>query len=193
MAKRKKGRRRSRRVGAIGFGGKKMTGIKLLSIAAGALLVGEQINDAIDKVLIPKNTTDPTALAEAQKKADTYGMVGEVGIGGLLLLRRKQNMLTAVGGGILAGAGLRRALKKMGAIKGYQSVPVIGRHRMTGYQSVPVIGNSGIPPQLAGKVPAQLQGYRVNGYTPAGSGMGVLAGADYGSGVTNTSGGGYMG
>lgn len=185
MAKRKKGRRRSRRVGAISLGGKKSTGLKLLAVAGG-FLMGDMINTQVDKILPKKTNADGT-----QTPNNTLGIIGEVGIGGLLLLKKKQSMITTIGGGVLAGAGLKRALKTMGVLKGYQNVPVIGKHRMSGYQSVPVIGN-GMPPQLSGRVPAQLQGYRVNGYTPHGSGMGVLAG-DSGSGITNTSSSGYMG
>jgi hypothetical protein len=187
MAKRKKSsRRRSRRVGAVSLGGKKGTGLKLLAVAGGYLL-GDTINNAVDKILPKKKNADGTETPN-----QTIGIAAEVGIGGMLLLRKKQTMLTTIGGGVLAGAGLKRALKTMGVLKGYQSVPVIGRHRMSGYQSVPVIGNTGMPPQLSGRTPAQLQGYRVNGYTTQGSGMGVLAG-DNGSGITNTNSSGYMG
>jgi hypothetical protein len=186
MAKRKKGRRRSRRVGAVSLGGKKGTGLKLLAVAGG-FLMGDMINTQVDKILPKTKNADGTETPN-----NTVGIVGQLGIGGLLLLKKKQNMLTTIGGGVLAGAGLKRALKTMGVLKGYQSVPVIGRHRMSGYQSVPVIGNSGMPPQLSGRTPAQLQGYRVNGYTAQGSGMGVLAG-DGGSGITNTNSSGYMG
>lgn len=186
MAKRKKHhqRRRSRRVGAVSLGGKKSTGLKLLAVAGGYLL-GDTINDAVDKILPKKKNADGTETPN-----QTLGIGAEVGLGGLLLLRKKQSMITTIGGGVLVGAGLKRALKTMGVIKGYQSVPVIGRHRMSGYQSVPVIG-AGMPPQLSGRTPAQLQGFRVNGYTSQGSGMGVLAG-DGGSGITTNS-SGYMG
>lgn len=202
--KRKKGtkRRRSRRVGAFSLG-KKDTGLKLASVVGGFFL-GDMINGQIDKLLTkvtPATTTTPTTTTGTPS---TLAIVGEIGLGGLLLLRKGKpgGLGTAmkVGGGLLAGAGVRRALKSMGIITGYQSVPVIGRHRMAGYQSVPVIGKSTTPPQLSGR-PAQLQGYRVNGYTPAGSGVngytpagsGVLgAVGSAGSGITN-SGSGYMG
>jgi hypothetical protein len=115
----------------------------------------------------------------------------EIGLGGLLLLSKKKSMPMTIAGGILAGAGLKLALKKTGIISGYQSVPVIGanRHRMAGYQSVPVLGNTGMPPQLAGKLPGQLQGFRVNGYGSQGSG--VMNGAGQGSGLMKES-TGYM-
>lgn len=189
MAKRKKhSRRRSRRVGAMSLGGKKSTGLKLLSVAGGFLL-GDVINGAIDKML-PGTTDATTKVKTIDAKTAKLATIGEIGIGGLLLLRKKKNAILTVGGGVLAGAGLKRALVSMGVLKGYQSVPVIGRHRMSGYQSVPVIGNTAMPPQLSGKIPAQLQGYRVNGYTSQGSGVGMLADGN-GSGITSTS-SGYM-
>ncbi len=162
------------------------TGMKLLSIAAGYLMA-DTINAQVDKV-VPK-TTDPTTLVQTPNQ--NIAIIGEVGIGGLLLMKKigSGTVSTALkfGGGVLLGAGLKRALKKFGVIKGYQSVPVIGRPRMAGYQSVPVIGKTSTPPQLSGR-PAQLQGYRVNGYTPHGSG--VMSGS--GSGIATNSGSGYM-
>lgn len=193
MAKRKRHsthsrRRRSRRrVGASGLSlGKGGTGMKLLSIAAGYFMA-ETINAQVDKV-VPK-TTDPTTLVQTPNQ--NIAIIGEVGLGGLLLMKKvgsgTASTVLKFGGGVLLGAGLKRALKKFGVIKGYQSVPVIGRPKMAGYQSVPVIGKTSVPPQLAGR-PAQLQGYRVNGYTPHGSG--VMSGT--GSGLAVNSGSGYM-
>lgn len=172
--------RRHRRVGALSMG-RSSTGMKLLSIGAGYLLA-DTINPQIDKIL-PK-TTDASGV---EMPNETIGIVGEVGIGGLLLMSKRGNQMLKMGGGILAGAGLKRALKKMGVLKGYQSVPVIGGgpSRLAGYQATPVIGT--IPPQLAG-VPGQLQGFRVNGgpfnngYDSQGSGvMGSVIGAGMGS------------
>ena len=177
----KKKQKRRRRVGAMSFGGKKDVGLKLLAVAGGFLL-GDTINTQLDKVL-PKSK-DATTNIETPNQ--TIGIIGEIGLGGLLLMRKKKNMMLTVGGGVLAGAGLRRVAKKMGLIGGYQNVPVIGRHRMGGYQSVPVIGNTIIPSQLSGKTPAQLQGYKVGAYVPHGSG--VMAGCDGGSGI----GGGFL-
>ncbi len=99
--------------------------------------------------------------------------------------------LPTIAGGVLAGAGLKRALKKFGVITGYQAVPVIGK-RMAGYQAVPVIGR--VPSQLSG-TPSQLEGFRVNGYTPTGSGSKVMGSVDCnsGSGINNGyPGSGYM-
>jgi hypothetical protein len=184
MAKKRK--KRSRRVGATGLG-KTGTLIKLAALAGG-FFAGNMINEQIDKIL-PKTT--PTGSTTPVPN-EMVGIIGEVGIGGALLLfskkARKAKVVADVAGGLLAGAGVRRLAKIMGMMTGYQSVPVLGRkHRVTnGYQSVPVIGAK--PAQLQGR-PAQLQGFRVNGYTPTGSGA-VMSGC--GSGITGSSGSGYM-
>lgn len=191
MAKKRKGSKRRRRVGALSLN-KKGTGMKLLALGAGYLLA-DMVNTQIDKVL-PGNRDATTNIKTIDPSMITLASVGQIGLGGLLLMSKKESMLKTLAGGVLAGSGLKRALKTMGVIKGYQSVPVIGkpRPRMSGYQSVPVIGNTVVPPQLSGKTPAQLQGYRVNGYTSAGSG--VMGGYDaQGSGITTGSVSGYMG
>jgi hypothetical protein len=192
--KRKSGGRKSkgRRVGALAV--EKGSGMKLLALAGGYLLgdaISAPLQTITEKVLPPKEGSNP---------AKTVVMAAELGIGGLLLLRSKGKIAT-LAGGVLAGAGIRRALSQMGVIKGYQNVPVIGRHRLAGYQSVPVIGAT--PPQLAG-APAQLQGFRVNGglgtngYGSQGSGvMGTVMNpniaADRGSGLLASNASGYMG
>jgi hypothetical protein len=197
--KTKKGGRRRRRVGAFSMGGKD-TALKLAAIAGGFFL-GKTVNDKINSLntkVVPATAT--TAATTTTMVPSAVITVGELGIGGLLLLRKggtgTMGMVTKVAGGVLAGVGLRRALGQMGIMSGYQSVPVIGRHRMAGYQSVPVIGNSKMPVQLSGGTPSQLQGFRVNGYKPTGSSVGVMGSigsADNGSGITTSCGSGYMG
>ena len=195
--KAKKGGRRRRRVGAFGMGGKD-TGLKLAALAGGFLL-GNTINSQLDKLFTKTTAATATTPATTTAPPSTMLTVGELGIGGLLLLRKSTGtigMVSKVAGGLLAGAGLKRGLKAIGIMSGYQSVPVIGRHRMAGYQSVPVIGANKMPPQLSGKTPSQLQGFRVNGYTPTGSSVGVMGGigaVDGGSGITTSCGSGYMG
>lgn len=171
MAKKRKGAKR--RVGAASLNPGSPI-VKLAAIAAGYFLTADPVNTAIDKA----NTKAATATEPAGTRVgETVVMGGELGLGALLLLSKSKNKTTGLiktaAGGVLAGAGLKRALKKFGVIKGYQSVPVIGSRRMAGYQSVPVIG--GVPGQLQG-VPPQLNGYRsagsgVNGYTSQGSGV----------------------
>jgi len=195
-------RRRSRRVGALGIG-KGDTGIKLLAVAGGFFL-GDTINMQIDKML-PKEPVPAGSAGTATiptKTAQTAAMAGEIGLGGLLLLRKRSPMMLKVAGGVLAGAGIKRALKVMGVVTGiggYQNVPVIGAHRMAGYQNVPVIGANQIPAQLAGvRTPPQLSGYRpagsgVGGYLSQGTGvMGSIGSCDNGSGITSTGSSGYM-
>lgn len=192
MAKRKKRghkTRKRRHVGALNLRGKDTT-MKLVALAAG-FLIGPKLNAAIDKA----NTATSTTGVVTTKVDPTIIMVGEIGVGGLLLMRKRSNTILKLGGGVLAGAGIRRAIGKMGLMNGFQSVPVIGRHRMAGYQSVPVLGAS-MPPQLSGRsgTPMQLQGFRVNGYVPTGSGvMGSIGAVDSGSGITNSGGGSCMG
>lgn len=192
--KSKGGKGRRRRVGALNLNSPVF---KLLAVGGG-FFMGDTINAQVDKI-IPIKPTDP-AVPGSPDKNNTLKTVGTIGLGGLLLMNKKGSPtvkgVTTVAGGLLAGAGLRRALKQMGVIKGYQSVPVIGRHRMAGYQSVPVIGANGAPAQLQGMggAPAQLQGYRVNGYGSQGSGVmgSVISANANGSGLSN-SGSGYTG
>lgn len=189
MAKKKKGgKRRSRSVGAFSLS-KKGTGMKLLALAGGYLLA-DSINGMVDKVL-PGTTDATTGIKTVSPSMITVAGVGQLGIGGMLLMSKQQSTLKTVAGGIMAGAGAKRMLVKAGIIKGYrvngyQSVPVIGKRRVNGYQKVPVMGST--PAQLAG-TPAQLQGYTSQG-------SGVLAGfgcVDNGSGITQSSVSGYMG
>lgn len=170
MAKKRKGTKR--RVGAASLNPGSPI-VKIAAIAAGYFLAADPINNAIDKANIKAATaTEPAGT----RVGETIVMGAELGIGALLLMsKKKASFLKTVPGGLLAGAGLKRALKKFGVIKGYQSVPVIGgARRMAGYQSTPVIGATrpaqlqGVPPQLSGYTPA---GSGVYGYTPSGSGV----------------------
>lgn len=197
--KKSKGRKGGqRRVGALNLNSPVF---KLLAVGGG-FFMGDTINAQVDKI-IPVKPADP-AVPGSPDKNNTLKTVGTIGLGGLLLMNKKGSPMvkgvTTVAGGLLAGAGLRRALKQMGVIKGYQNVPVIGRHRMAGYQNVPVIGHNGAPAQLQGMAPSQLQGFRVNGglgqngYGSQGSGVmgSVISANANGSGLSN-SGSGYMG
>jgi len=190
MAKKHKKHRRRRHVPGFG-GGKKGTMLKLAAIAGGYLLA-DKINEQIGKYVTTSSGTSSTGAALTVPNTKLM-MGGEIGLGALLLLRKGKGttgMVMTVAGGLLAGAGLKLALKQAGVITGYHNVPVIGRHRMaSGYQSVPVIG--GTPAQLSG-TPGQLQGYRVGQYGSQGSGViAGFKGAANGSGIM-TSGSGYM-
>lgn len=191
--KKTKNRKKSRRVGGIGLKPDSMV-TKVLAVAAGYFLLADPINDQLDK-LIPKKEAAPAAPATTAGFMDNIDIVGvgEVGIGAAALFMGKPSLLKTLAGGILVGAGVKRLMGGPAGVTGYQSVPVIGyaKKRMAGYQSVPVIGK--VPGQLQG-VPAQLQGYRVNGYQSAGSG--VMGSMEYnnqaGAGVAVGSSAGYM-
>jgi hypothetical protein len=173
MAKKKRTYRR-KKMGAFNPNG---LIVKAAAVAAGYFL-GDTINAQVDKIL-PASMTAATATG----MTSYLPAAAEVGIGGLLLLsKKKPSIIKTAIGGVLAGAGLRRGLKKAGVVTGYQSVEVIG-----GYNQVPVMGN--VPPQLSG-VPPQLSGYmtsRVNGFKTSR----VVGGCDNGSGLMS-SGSGYM-
>lgn len=159
--------------------------IKLAAVGIG-YLAADKINEQVDKI-VPKSK-DATGVETPNQNV---AIAGELGIGGLLLLKKMpvdnkmvQTAFTAAGG-ILAGAGIKRGLKKLGVISGYQNMPVIGAHRMAGYQNMPVIGAMGVPSQLSG-IPSALSGYR-----PGGSGMGAYK--SQGSGVMgNANGSGLL-
>jgi hypothetical protein len=191
MAKKHKKHHRRRRVGALGGGKKSGMLIKIAGVAAGYFL-GDSITNKLGTYMT--TTTAATSTTAATTTPNTTAVMGvELGLGALLLLKKSSGTTGTVmkaAGGFLAGAGLKLALKKAGFISGYQSVPVIGRHRMAGYQNVPVIG--GTPAQLAG-VPGQLQGFKVGQYGVQGSSVisGFGKGGSTGSGLMNA-GSGYM-
>lgn len=191
-------RKRSSSVGALN---PKSLPVRGLAVAVGYFFA-DQINPLIDKMLpVPVPGAAASTFSLTPTSALVYG--GEIGIGGALMFMKGKPSLIKTGiGGLLLGAGLERALKATGVVKGYQAVPVIGRHRMAGYQSTPVINGNGTPAQLAG-TPSQLQGFRVNGYGAQGSGVlgsvmsGLYEGAGVngsasGSGITSTSGSNCM-
>jgi hypothetical protein len=171
MARTKKRGRKSRRVGASKLN-PGSTLIKLIAVGAGYLL-GDTLNSAIDKALpaptVPTAGVKPSLMDSVVK----YGpVVAAVGIGAMLLLKKgKPSLIKTGAGGILLGAGLKRAIAQFGRVSGYQATPVIGRRRMAGYQATPVIGT--MPAALTGR-PSQLEGFRVNGYSPVGSGSKVM-------------------
>ena len=206
MAKKKKAHKR-RKVSGIGAMLNPKSPLVKLAAIAGGYLMADTINEQLDKLVPASLTTATAATATTPAKAATLSadtkdkilMAGELGLGALLMLKGKASVVKDIAGGVLAGAGLKRALVSFDIIKpegvtGYQSVPVIG-----GYQKVPVIGN--VPAQLQGTIaskPAQLQGYRVNGYASQGSGavMGSLyttadSGNGSGSGLAHQN-SGYM-
>jgi len=191
MAKKKKHHRR-KKVSGIGAMLNPKSPIVMVAALAAGYFMGDTINNFADTLIPDSLTTATPATATTPAKAATLSadtadkilMVAEGGIGALLLLKGKPHIVKTLAGGVLAGAGLQRALISFNIVKkvsGYQHVPVL-----SGYQKVPVLG--GTPAQLQG-VPAQLQGYRVNGYKPNGSGVGVL-GSLYTNATANDNGSG---
>jgi hypothetical protein len=143
MAKRKthrKHRRKYRRIGAMKLQPKSPI-LQIGSVAVGWLMA-DTINTGIDKFT---GTLDKKIVGATETGLGAAVMLAKLG--------KKKTIIETIGGGILAGAGLKRLLKEFGVISGisgYQAVPVIGVKRMNGYQSVPVIGK-----------------HRMNGYTTA--------------------------
>jgi len=131
MARRKRSRARKtsrrRRVGAMSLNASNPA-VMFGSLAAGFLLVGKPLNDAVDKLMkIDPITGDPT-------KSKIIG-AAEAGIGAMLLMKKgRKTMPEVVAGGILFGAGLKRLLKEFGVMGGFRKVPVIGNY------SVPAAG-----------------------------------------------------
>lgn len=113
--------RRRRSVGALALNPSSQL-VQLGSVAIGYLMA-TQINGAIDKV-VPTNI-DPKLVA-----------AGQVGLGAALVLKKKKTMPTTVIGGVMAGAGLKRALTAFG-IAGFRNVPAIGNQS---FRNVPSIG-----------------------------------------------------
>lgn len=132
-SKRKKASKKTSRRRRIGAAALNLNSplVKYGSIAVGYLMANA-INTPLDKVI-------PTSIDGKLVAA------GQVGLGAMLAFKKSnKSMLTTVGGGILVGAGIKRAMGAfgLGSIGGYQSVPVIGNtQRMGAYQNVPVIGN----------------------------------------------------
>lgn len=137
-AKRKTSRRR--RVGALALNpGSQL--VQLGSVAIGYLMA-TSINGAIDKV-VPTNVDAKLVAA------------GQVGLGAALVMGKKKSMIKTVAGGVMAGAGLKRALGAFG-IGGFRSVPAVGNFR-----SVPAIGAR----RMNGYTPTT--GANLAGYTPS--------------------------
>lgn len=140
MAKKKSSKRkpvRRRRIGATG----KLNPASPMVFGAAAIAgfaFADKINAQLDKV-IPANIDGKIVGA------------AEIGIGTLLFMRGKKTMVKTVVGGVLAGAGAKKAMQSFG-IGGFDSVPVV-----SGYNKVPVVSGTG---SVAGYIPnAGLNGY----------------------------------
>jgi hypothetical protein len=145
--------------------------VLVASVAAG-YFASDEIYKMIDKA-IPTKDTSATDKTQINAISDTALGGGMAAAGGALALLGKKSMIKTVAGGIIAGAGLKLVLKDQGVIKGFPSVPSVGRRRMNGFPSVPSVGYT--PAALRGGyspnrtsvsaingIPAALRG----GYTP---------------------------
>lgn len=178
--RRRRSHKRRSRVGATSLNPKNPL-ILLASVAAG-YLAGDQIYSAIDK-MIPTKDTSATDKTQVNVVSDTMVGAGFAGVGALIALKGRKTLPKTIAGGVLAGAGIKFILKDQGVIKGFPSVPSIGKRRMSGFNRVPAI--SGIPNSLKGYIPgrtaaaASLNGIpnSLKGYTP--NRMAAYAGAGY--------------
>lgn len=157
MAKKKsrKGRKR-RRIGAA-LNPRSML-VRLGSVGLG-YLAAAPINAQIDKV---------------NKGKMSEKVVGGVslGLGAALMMYKSPGLIRTIGGGVLAGAGLKRELIAFGVVKPEPVTAVSGySRRMGGYGSVPVVGGYGSVPVIGGYTPAGTLG----GYNPSGT-LGVVGG-----------------
>jgi hypothetical protein len=163
-AKKKTGPRRRRKLGAMALSMNPASPLMKALPVLGGYLLADKINNGIDKAVGTK--IDGKIIAGAQ-----------VGLGGLyLFMKGKKNLLLTIASGVLAGAGVKRAMSSfgMGGIGGYGAVKVL-----SGYGAVPSIGRRSV----AGyNVPGTLNGYKTPGIvTPQKSVMGGVRG----SGLSN--------
>lgn len=112
MAKRRKNKKTSRRRRVSGMAlSAKSPVVQLGSIAAGYLLLGDKINDALANVT---GSVDPKIIAAAEV------------VGGFLLRKKMRGTAGQVLGGILIGAGAKKGLREFGVISG---LPTVGNLR----------------------------------------------------------------
>lgn len=139
MPKTKKRRTTRRRMGAALSPSSPL--VQLGSVLLGYFLLADPINDAIDKMA---KGSDPIISDMKDKMIGA----GEAGLGGYLVLAKSRRyLIKTVIGGILAGAGVKRLLKNLKVISGFQNVPVVGRvrPRLGGFRQMPVIGQGFTP------------------------------------------------
>lgn len=139
---------RRHRMGAVKMKMNASSPIVQIGALAVGYLLGDTLNTGIDNTVFKSSTPSSGAMKGVA--------VAEAGIGAALMMMGKKTMLKTVAGGVLAGAGIKRAAKAFGIISGYGSVPVVGYRRMNGYGEVPVVG----------AVPGFTPSASLNGYTP---------------------------
>lgn len=149
MAKKKSHKKKSRRhkVGALSMNAS--SPIVMIGSVALGYLAGGFVNSAIN-ALVP-------AGIKTQPYAGKVLAGGQMGLGALLILGKgKKSLLKTIAGGLVAGAGIKRATivfapNTTDTLGGYGQVPVLGAYttpgqigyggrRVAGYGQVPVIG-----------------------------------------------------
>lgn len=130
--------------------------VQLAAVGIGYFMAADPVNEFIDKQLSKKEASGATTPPTAQTKKIVA--VATTGAGAALVLMGKKTMVKTLGGGVLAGVGLKRALKEFNIISGYQNVPVLA-----GYQNVPVLAGAGINSAGPGYAVNGAPGYAVNG------------------------------
>ena len=157
MAKKRKHvkHRRRHRVGALALNPSSPL-VMLGSVALG-YFGGTAINSALNMIIPASMKTQPyTGKAVA---------AGQVGVGALLVMGKgRKSMIKTVAGGLLAGAGLKRAMIVFATgttdtLGGYGDLPVIGayaplsqigRRQLNGYGQIPVVGGYNPESSLTG-------------------------------------------
>lgn len=152
MAKRRKQKthRRRRRIGALALNASSPL-VKYGSVAAGYFL-GDKINGMIDQATGGK--VDEKLVAGAELLA---GFMLAFGKG-------RKSTLKTVAGGILAGAGAKKAMQSFGILNGFRSIPVLSGYNvpealpasLNGYGDVPVVSGYNVPPAVVGSIESEL-------------------------------------
>lgn len=173
-------RRRRHRVGAMALNANSPL-VQLGSVALG-YLAGTAVNPVIN-MLIP-------AGMKTQPMTGKIVAGAQVGLGALLVMGKgKKTLIKTILGGVVAGAGIKRAM----IVFAPGTTDTLG-----GYGQIPVLGAYAVPGQLGWggkKVAGYGQIPTVGAYAPNSTVNGKVMGTfgDSGSGVTNPSGGAYMG
>lgn len=159
--KKKTHHRRRHRMGALSMSASSPI-VKYGSIAAGYLL-----GDLLNQQLIDKLFGTPTDPVKTGKGI----AIGQIGLGAYLsfmkLGRKPKTTIEVVLGGVLLGAGAKRAMVvfKAGAttMSGYGDVPTLGAYKVPGQLGRKVAGYGDVPTIGGYKTPGSLNGAKVMG------------------------------
>lgn len=130
-AKNKKKSTRRRRVSGVALSAKSPI-VQFGSIAAGYLFLGDKINTALANVT---GSIDPKIIAAVEV------------VGGFLLKKKMKGTIGQVAGGVLIGAGAKKALQEFGVISGLPTVGGYSDLRTVNGLPAPVRKVAGLPGQ----------------------------------------------